>query len=128
MQVYPDADESSVSADIAQLQRLRDRLIENNGVATNAMVTAHLAYLQALSRLEPRFAIGNSHSSHARINFTWYDAFKTGKKVSIPNIHVERAAVLFNLGALYCNLATSCDRQLDDGLKNAIRSLQVDFW
>ena len=54
-----------------------------------------------------------------------YDAFKTSKKVSAPNIHVERAAVLFNLGALYCSLATGCDRQLNDGIKNSIHYLQV---
>ena len=70
-----------------------------------------------------------TNSDNFRINvivFDRYDAFRTGKKVSIPNIHVERAAILFNLGALYCNLATGCDRQLNDGLKNAIHYSQVD--
>jgi hypothetical protein len=44
----------------------------------------------------------------------------------LPNLLFERAAVLFNLAALYSQLAVAQDRSNTDGIKRAILHAQVD--
>lgn len=43
----------------------------------------------------------------------------------MPNLAYERAAVLFNLAALYSQLASSEDRSHPDGIKRANAFYQV---
>ncbi|KAF8526304.1 BRO1-domain-containing protein [Hysterangium stoloniferum] len=44
--------------------------------------------------------------------------------LSLNNLAYERANVLYNLGALYCNLATSEDRSNAEGIKRALAHFQ----
>ncbi|KAB8606209.1 hypothetical protein FH972_025840 [Carpinus fangiana] len=54
-------------------------------------------------------------------DFTWYPSlgYDTSKPMSQNNIRFELANVLFNLGALYCQLAVNSNRSTADGLKTA---------
>ena len=45
--------------------------------------------------------------------------------ISIPNLAYERASVLFNLAALYSQLAIGEDRSHPDGIKRANAYYQV---
>ena len=45
--------------------------------------------------------------------------------ITLANLIYERAAVLFNLGALFCQLAAAEDRSTAQGLKQAIAHYQV---
>lgn len=52
-----------------------------------------------------------------------YDSF-TGVPVSQPNIYLEKASILFNIGALYTQIGTRCNRQTKSGLEEAVNMFQ----
>ncbi|KAL5231714.1 hypothetical protein ABZP36_030490 [Zizania latifolia] len=83
-----------------------------------------LAYARALALVEPRFPISTDRGHVHSLTFTWHDAFKTNKKASLASIHLEKAAVLFNLGAVYSQIALAADRTTDAGIKTACGSFQ----
>uniref|UniRef100_A0A0E0BC69 BRO1 domain-containing protein n=2 Tax=Oryza glumipatula TaxID=40148 RepID=A0A0E0BC69_9ORYZ len=85
---------------------------------------ALLAYARALSLVEPRFPISPDRAHVHSLAFTWHDAFKTGKKASVASIHLEKAAVLFNLAAVYSQIALAADRATDVGIRTACGSFQ----
>ena len=51
----------------------------------------------------------------------------TALPITLRNLAFERTAVLFNLGALYSQLASSEDRSTQEGLKHAIAHYQVSW-
>ncbi|XP_042823998.1 rhophilin-2 [Panthera tigris] len=55
--------------------------------------------------------------------FTWYDSL-TGVPVSQQNLLLEKASILFNIGALYTQIGTRCDRQTQAGLESAVDAFQ----
>ncbi|PIO39786.1 hypothetical protein AB205_0034600 [Aquarana catesbeiana] len=57
------------------------------------------------------------------LNFALYDSF-TGVPVSQPNIYLEKASILFNIGALYTQIGTRCNRQTKSGLEEAVNMFQ----
>ena len=54
-----------------------------------------------------------------------YDAFRPTKRCEQASIHFEKAAVLFNLGALQSQLALQTERTTDTGVKEAAKLFQV---
>jgi len=54
-----------------------------------------------------------------------YDAFRPTKKYEQASIHLEKAAVLFNLGALQSQIALQTERSSDAGVKEAAKLFQV---
>ncbi|EMS66495.1 hypothetical protein TRIUR3_25355 [Triticum urartu] len=48
----------------------------------------------------------------------------TNKKVGLPSVHLEKAAVLFNLGAVYSQIALAADRTTDVGIRTACGAFQ----
>ncbi|RRT71311.1 hypothetical protein B296_00035657 [Ensete ventricosum] len=83
-----------------------------------------LSYYRALSLIEPRFPISPDRAHVHSLTFTWFDAFKPSKKASQQSIHLEKAAVLFNLGAVYSQIALSADRADAAGLRQACNAFQ----
>ena len=81
-------------------------------------------YFRALSVMETRFPISKGRD-HVQINFTWLDAIQPRKKTRQMNIHFEKAAVLFNLGAVMSQQAVSKDRGTSEGCKEACALFQV---
>lgn len=59
------------------------------------------------------------------LSFTWYDAFRASKRAEQYSIHFEKAAVMFNLGAVLTQQALACDRTQDQGMKDAAKKFQV---
>jgi programmed cell death 6-interacting protein len=81
-------------------------------------------YFRLLTSVENRFPISRERG-HAAVSFVWYDAFRPKTKTSQSNIHFEKSAVLFNLGACLNQSALACDRTAADGLQQACKLFQV---
>ncbi|KAM9422188.1 rhophilin-2 isoform 3-T4 [Salvelinus alpinus] len=111
-------DGSSFEEEIADLMDLRQacRTPSRNdaGIETLAKYYSHMPLL------ESRFF---SATRQMGIFFTWYDSF-TGVPVCQQNISLEKASILFNIGALYTQIGTRCNRQTASGLQDAITAFQ----
>ncbi|XP_044476928.1 vacuolar-sorting protein BRO1-like isoform X1 [Mangifera indica] len=59
------------------------------------------------------------------ITLLWHDAFKTKQRASQQNIHLEKATVLFNLGAVYSQIGLSFDHATMEGRREASRAFIV---
>lgn len=70
--------------------------------------------------METRFPISSDKDHINTLQFTWFDAFKTRNKSSQINLHLEKAAVLFNLGAVYSQIGLAVDRSTVEGRKQAV--------
>lgn len=79
-------------------------------------------YFKALCLIETRFPISPDKDHINTVTFLWYDAFKQKQKASQQNIHLEKAAVLFNLGAVYSQIGLSFDRTTVEGRRLASHS------
>ncbi|XP_053127489.1 rhophilin-2 [Hemicordylus capensis] len=79
-----------------------------------------MSYFVQLGFVESRFF---SPSRHLGILFTWYDSF-TGVPVCQKNFLLEKASILFNIGALYTQIGTRCNRQTQAGLQKAVDAFQ----
>ena len=67
--------------------------------------------------------IGGKFPIDIGVDFTWYPAlgFNTQRPISQNNLRFELANVLYNLAALYSQLAISLNRTTSDGLKAACK-------
>ncbi|KAL9098065.1 MAG: hypothetical protein Q9163_006200 [Psora crenata] len=65
--------------------------------------------------------IGGKFPIDIGVDFTWYPAlgFNTQRPISQNNLRFELANVLYNLAALYSQLAVALNRSTSDGLKSA---------
>ena len=81
-------------------------------------------YYKALTVMETRFPISKDRG-HVMVSFTWYDAFRASRRAEQYSIHFEKAAVMFNLGAVLTQQALACDRTQDAGMKDAAKKFQV---
>ncbi|KAK4373333.1 hypothetical protein RND71_008717 [Anisodus tanguticus] len=79
-------------------------------------------YYKALCAVESRFPISPDQDHVNSVTFTWYDAFKNKNKAAQQNIHLEKAAVLFNLGAVHSQMGLGFDRSSIEGRKQASHS------
>uniref|UniRef100_A0A8C6Y6Q1 Rhophilin-2 n=1 Tax=Naja naja TaxID=35670 RepID=A0A8C6Y6Q1_NAJNA len=79
-----------------------------------------MSYYVQLGFVENRFF---SPSRNLGILYTWYDSF-TGVPVCQKNLLLEKASILFNIGALYTQIGTKCNRQTGPGLQKAISAFQ----
>jgi len=59
------------------------------------------------------------------IAFKWFDAFRPTRALEQSSIHYEKAAVLFNLGAVMTQQALGYDRTTDAGIKEAAKKFQA---
>ncbi|KAJ6513259.1 BRO1-like domain-containing protein [Mycena sanguinolenta] len=112
--IHPDA----FKTDINRWQNLRKDGV--GGVVHIDRVTAALSYhaqlLSVLTKLPTDIGVEISYTP----------VFSpTGLPMTLRNIAFERAAVLFNLAALYSQLAASEDRSTADGIKRAIPNYQA---
>ncbi|KRG90951.1 hypothetical protein GLYMA_20G124000v4 [Glycine max] len=74
---------------------------------------------KSLCLVETRFPISSDPDHVNALTFVWFDAFKPKQKASQQNIHLEKASVLFNLGAVYSQIGLSYDRNTVDGRRQA---------
>ena len=64
-------------------------------------------------------------AAQVRIAFTWYDAFKSHKRVEAYSLHLERAAVMFNVGAVLTQQALAADASTSAGMLECAKKFQV---
>uniref|UniRef100_A0AC11DZW4 Rhophilin Rho GTPase binding protein 2 n=1 Tax=Ovis aries TaxID=9940 RepID=A0AC11DZW4_SHEEP len=79
-----------------------------------------MSYFLQLGFVESRFF---PPTRQMGILFTWYDSL-TGVPVSQQNLLLEKASILFNIGALYTQIGTRCNRQTEAGLESTVDSFQ----
>ncbi|XP_019598302.2 rhophilin-2 [Rhinolophus sinicus] len=79
-----------------------------------------MSYFIQLGFVESRFF---SPTRQMGILFTWYDSL-TGVPVSQQNLLLEKASILFNIGAVYTQIGTRCNRQVQAGLESAVDAFQ----
>ncbi|XP_007471007.1 PREDICTED: rhophilin-2 [Lipotes vexillifer] len=79
-----------------------------------------MSYFIQLGFVESRFF---PPTRQMGILFTWYDSL-TGVPVSQQNLLLEKASILFNIGALYTQIGTRCNRQTEAGLQSTVDAFQ----
>lgn len=104
------------ASSIQRLSTTREVIVGDNSTSTGASVEQLESYLKMLNHVQPRFPIGEGG---LKLNFVWYDALNPKKKVAMGNIEYEKAAALFNLGAVLSKQGMVQDRSDANGLKKA---------
>ncbi|XP_058097745.1 vacuolar-sorting protein BRO1 [Magnolia sinica] len=121
---YSEREAQNLEDDLQSIRQMRSD-IERPSDSPDARRDLLQSYYRALCLMESRFPISADRDHINAISFTWHDAFKPNKKATQQNIHLEKAAVLFNLGAVYSQIALSADRTAAHGLKQACNSFQA---
>ncbi|KAG6501821.1 hypothetical protein ZIOFF_041705 [Zingiber officinale] len=121
---FSERDAQDAEDDLQTVRKLRLDLEAGFSTSLELRRDLLISYLRALASIEPRFPISPDRSHVSSLTFTWFDAFRPNKKAALPSIHLEKAAVLFNLGAVYSQIAVAADRTSASGLKQACNALQ----
>uniref|UniRef100_A0A8C3JE33 Rhophilin-2 n=1 Tax=Calidris pygmaea TaxID=425635 RepID=A0A8C3JE33_9CHAR len=111
-------DSSEYEDEIADLMDLRQAC--RTPSRDEAGIEMLISYFLQLGYVENRFF---PPTRHMGVLFTWYDSF-TGVPVCQQNLLLEKASILFNIGALYTQIGTRCNRQTQAGLENAVDAFQ----
>ncbi|XP_063023731.1 rhophilin-2 isoform X2 [Melospiza melodia melodia] len=118
IQEHYSQDSSEYEDEIADLMDLRQAC--RTPSRDEAGIEMLISYFLQLGYVENRFF---PPTRHIGVLFTWYDSF-TGVPVCQQNLLLEKASVLFNIGALYTQIGTRCNRQTQAGLENAVDAFQ----
>lgn len=97
-----------------------------------ASVDLFKQYYGYLSQMSSRFPFGPAQGSSffkkkvsaITVPFPWYDAFRPQKKGSDVDVNFEKAAMIFNVGAMYSLAGIREDRSNVEGLKKACKLFQ----
>ncbi|KAL3510657.1 hypothetical protein ACH5RR_030058 [Cinchona calisaya] len=119
---YSEREAQNLEDDLQTLKELRSDLERGPTPADSSLPARRdllQKYYRALCAVESRFPISPDKDHIHTVSFTWFDAFKNKQKASQQNIHLEKAAVLFNLGAVHSQMGLSFDRSGVDGRKQA---------
>lgn len=119
---YSDHQAQDATEDLAVVQQLRNDVVGLTGTLPDLRETLG-RYYKALTVMETRFPISKDRE-HVMLSFTWYDAFRASKRAEQYSIHFEKAAVMFNIGAVLTQQALACDRTQDQGMKDAAKRFQ----
>nr|GMD72492.1 ALG-2 interacting protein X-like [Ipomoea batatas] len=119
---YSEREAQNLEDDLETLKQLRSEIERGSSDSLPARRDLLQNYFKALCAVESRFPISPDKDHINSVTFTWYDAFKTRQKAAQQNIHLEKAAVLFNLGASHSQIALSFDRSSVDGRRQASHS------
>ncbi|XP_023762851.1 vacuolar-sorting protein BRO1 [Lactuca sativa] len=120
---YSEREAQNLEDDLETLKEMRNN-IERFSAADSLSTRRDLLqnYIKALTTIESRFPISPDKDHVNSVTFTWYDAFKNRNKASQKNIHLEKAAILFNLGAVHSQIGLACDRSTVEGRRQASHS------
>ncbi|KAL0326939.1 UNVERIFIED_CONTAM: Vacuolar-sorting protein BRO1 [Sesamum angustifolium] len=120
---YSEREAQNLEDDLETLKQLRSD-VERGGASDSPSARRDLLqnYYKALCAVESRFPISPDADHVNTVSFTWFDAFKTKQKAAQQNIHLEKAAVLFNLGAVHSQMGLSFDRSAVEGRRQASHS------
>ncbi|KAK4763463.1 hypothetical protein SAY87_012901 [Trapa incisa] len=120
---YSEREAQNLEDDLQTLRDLRSDL-ENPTKQPTPSARRDLlqSYFRALCVIETRFPISPDRDHINSVTFTWYDAFKQKQKAAQQNIYLEKAAVLFNLGAVYSQIGLGYDRSSVEGRRQAVQA------
>ncbi|GAB4840360.1 bck1-like resistance to osmotic shock [Ancistrocladus abbreviatus] len=118
---YSEREAQDLEDDLETVKQLRSDLEKSSDSAPSRRDLL-IKYFKALCLTETRFPISPDKDHINTLQFTWYDAFKQKNKSSQVNIHLEKAAVLFNLGAVYSQIGLSSDRSTVEGRRQAVHN------
>lgn len=124
VQHYSEREAQDMEEDIEDVNKMRSE-VERSTDALEQRRDLLQRYFRALSVMESRFPISSEREHVNTLHFTWYDAFRQGRKGTQQNIHFEKAAIAFNLGAVQSQIALSADRTTPTGLKQACGAFQA---
>ncbi|KAI8892342.1 BRO1-like domain-containing protein [Globomyces pollinis-pini] len=113
MEIFGE-DPEQYSDDFRILNSLRSSISDPQVHSESA--NSHLIYFAQLQFLETKFQIDEDHT---KLFFTWANAFGRQEFVSSNNLGFEKASVMFNLGAVYSQLADAAGITNEDGIKKA---------
>jgi programmed cell death 6-interacting protein len=118
---YSEREAQNLEDDLQTLKEMRSDL-ERPTDSLTARRDLLQNYFKALCAVESRFPISPDKDHVNSVTFVWHDAFKNKLKASQQNIHLEKAAVLFNLGAVHSQMGLSFDRSSIEGRRQASHS------
>ncbi|RDY01659.1 Vacuolar-sorting protein BRO1, partial [Mucuna pruriens] len=116
---YSEREAQNLEDDLQTLKQLRSDLERHSDPSLPARRDLLQTYFKSLCLVETRFPISSDADHVNALTFVWFDAFKPKQKASQQNIHLEKASVLFNLGAVYSQIGLSYDRNTVDGRRQA---------
>lgn len=119
---YSEREAQNLEDDLQTLKQYRSDLERQSDPSPTSRRDLLQNYFKALCLVETRFPISPDKDHINSVTFVWYDAFKQKLKASQQNIHLEKAAVLFNLGAVYSQIGLSFDRATVEGRRQAIHA------
>ncbi|KAJ9163283.1 hypothetical protein P3X46_022966 [Hevea brasiliensis] len=120
--VYSEREAQNLDDDLQTLKQYRSDLERQSDPSPTSRRDLLQNYFKALCLVETRFPISPDKDHINTVTFVWYDTFKQKQKASQQNIHLEKAAVLFNLGAVYSQIGLSFDRATVEGRRQAIHA------
>ncbi|KAK7390918.1 hypothetical protein VNO78_19112 [Psophocarpus tetragonolobus] len=116
---YSEREAQNLEDDLQTLKQLRSDVERHSDPSLPARRDLLQTYFKSLCLVETRFPISPDPDHVNALTFVWFDAFKPKQKASQQNIHLEKASVLFNLGAVYSQIGLSYDRNTVDGRRQA---------
>ncbi|XP_078166741.1 vacuolar-sorting protein BRO1-like isoform X1 [Carex rostrata] len=118
---FSSHDASASERELKHVRQMRSDL-EKQRNPSSSSASFHLdlllQYYRAICVIERRLDCVNS------IPFTWQDAFRSNKKSSLQSIDFEKAAILFNIGAVYSQIGCMTERNTEEGRKAAYVEFQ----
>ncbi|QHO22521.1 uncharacterized protein [Arachis hypogaea] len=122
---YSESVAKSVEGLLELLNKLRSEMLRDD-LSLPLRRDCLIRYFKCLCMIEPLFPMTTSPNPPI---FVWYNAFNPQENSSQHNIHLEKASVLFNLGALGSHIALSCDLTTIQGQRIAIDALHdASYW
>ncbi|KAJ1898801.1 pH-response regulator protein palA/rim20 [Kickxella alabastrina] len=103
--------------DLRVLDELREAATAALDVNANVL-KRNIRYYGQLSFILSKFP------ADINVKFTWYNAFDSDSTVTCQDLYFERASVLFNIGAIYSQLACRESRNDKDSLNRAFGYFQ----
>ncbi|KAF3320974.1 ALG-2 interacting protein X-like protein [Carex littledalei] len=115
--------------ELSDLQRSRSRLTQTAfsapaTVCFESRLHQWYSYFHSLSKIKPHYTMALERSHLKALYFTWHDSFKPWKKHSHTSIDSEKVAVVFNVGAVYSQMAATENQGTVDGLTKAFKAFQ----
>ncbi|XLU18268.1 hypothetical protein S245_054334 [Arachis hypogaea] len=125
---YSESDAQKVESVLQTLNKCRRDMVERRGDLSLPMQRDCLIhYFKCLCMVESLFTSLSSDADP--IIFVWYDAFNPKHEDGVSSqrngIQLERAAVVFNLGAICSQIAASCDHTTALGRHLAMEAFKV---
>ncbi|KAK9051042.1 hypothetical protein SSX86_027667 [Deinandra increscens subsp. villosa] len=120
---YSEREAQNLEDDLETLKQMRNSVERSSGAdSLPARRDLLQNYFKALTAVESRFPISSDKDHVNSVTFKWHDAFKNKHKASQQTIHLEKSAILFNLGAVHSQIGLTFDRSKVEGRRQASHS------